>query len=197
MARMVKESSGYVLDASIVDNVKSDDAKVDEKEKEKDKDKDEVQRKDYELPDGKTIIKGNDERLSNCGEIMFNPVKFGLIKNNDNEKNKNVNQGIANLLVNSIGKCDNNVQKDLYGNIVLSGGNCMFDGLDARLMKEASGLISKDIKVGIANNAKIKRSNSVWIGGKIFSQSDQFKQMSFTKKEYQEYGAQIFERKCF
>lgn len=29
-------------------------------------------------------------------------------------------------------KCDVDIRKDLYGNIVLSGGTTMFEGIDAR-----------------------------------------------------------------
>ncbi len=33
-------------------------------------------------------------------------------------------------------KCDADIRKDLYGNIVLAGGSSMFNGLSERLNKE-------------------------------------------------------------
>ena len=44
--------------------------------------------------------------------------------------------GIAKACYNSIQKCDLDKRKDLYNNIVLSGGNSMFNGLPERLTKE-------------------------------------------------------------
>jgi actin-related protein len=41
--------------------------------------------------------------------------------------------GIHELTFQSIMKCDVDVRKDLYGNIVLSGGTTMFTGISERL----------------------------------------------------------------
>ena len=149
-------------------------------------------KKDYELPDG-TLIKVNDKQvdqlLSNCGEMMFNPNEFDVIK--DNPKG-----GIAHLIIQSVAKCDKNIQNDLYSNIVLAGGNCMLNGIDSRLIKEITALTVKDCKINIANNNKIERKYSAWIGAKIFCQSADYKDMLITKSDYQEHGAKIVDRKC-
>lgn len=38
------------------------------------------------------------------------------------------------------GKCDIDVRRELYNNIVLSGGTSMFEGIQARLQKEVSDM---------------------------------------------------------
>nr|POE69735.1 actin-41 [Quercus suber] len=43
----------------------------------------------------------------------------------------------------SIMKCDVDIRKDLYGNIVLSGGSTMFLGIADRMSKEISALAPK------------------------------------------------------
>ena len=43
--------------------------------------------------------------------------------------------GVHEVLHTSIVKCDVDVRKDLYGNIVLSGGNTMFRGMPERLQR--------------------------------------------------------------
>jgi actin-related protein len=48
--------------------------------------------------------------------------------------------GIHEMAYNSIMKCDVDIRKDLYGNIVLSGGTSMFPGIADRMQKEISML---------------------------------------------------------
>jgi len=40
------------------------------------------------------------------------------------------------LTYNSIMKCDVDVRRDLYGNVVMSGGTTMYNGIADRLAKE-------------------------------------------------------------
>jgi actin-related protein len=44
--------------------------------------------------------------------------------------------GVHQTTYDSIMKCEVDIRKDLYGNIVLSGGTTMFEGIDARMEKE-------------------------------------------------------------
>lgn len=47
-------------------------------------------------------------------------------------------------------KCDGDIRKDLYSNIVLSGGTTMFPGLYERLNKEVQAVAGTGMKVRIA-----------------------------------------------
>ena len=49
---------------------------------------------------------------------------------------------------NSIYKCDLDIRRDLYGNIVLSGGTTMFPGIADRMQKELTALAPSSMKVG-------------------------------------------------
>ena len=136
----------------------------------------------YTLPDGHTITIG-DERFR-CPELLFQPVL------NDLET-----KGIHQQVVKSIMKCDIDVHKDLFANIVLSGGNTMFEGFTARLQKEISYLASSSMTVRVI--APEDRKNAVWVGGSILSSFATFPQMVITKEEYDEAGPQIIHRRCF
>ena len=46
--------------------------------------------------------------------------------------------GIHECLSTSIMKCDLDIRRQLYGNIILSGGSTMFDGMGDRLLKEVT-----------------------------------------------------------
>jgi len=138
--------------------------------------------KNYELPDGQVITVGN-ERFR-CPEVMFKPNFIG--KESD---------GIHKTTYDSIMKCDVDIRKDLYGNIVLSGGTTMFEGIAERMEKEIKALAPASMKIKIV--APPERKYSVWIGGSILSSLSTFQQMWISKQEYDESGPQIVHRKCF
>ena len=48
---------------------------------------------------------------------------------------------------NSIYKCDLDIRRDLYGNIVLSGGTTMFPGIADRMQRELTALAPSSMKV--------------------------------------------------
>ena len=108
--------------------------------------------KSYELPDGQVITIGS-ERFR-APEALFQPGMIGLEA-----------VGIHETTFNSIKICDVDIRKDLYGNIVLSGGTTMYNGLPERMQKEISNLAPSTIKVKVV--APPERKYSVWIGGSI------------------------------
>jgi actin len=141
----------------------------------------EVERQ-YELPDGQVITIGA-ERFR-APEVMFNPSMIGLEQ-----------EGVHALTFSSIMKCDVDIRKELYGNVVLSGGTTMYDGIADRLNAELTNLAPSAIKVRVV--APPERKYSVWIGGSILSSLSTFQQMWITKEEYDDSGPQIVHRKCF
>jgi len=138
--------------------------------------------KQYELPDGQVITVGN-ERFR-CPEVLFKPSCIGKEA-----------EGIHVTTYNSIMKCDVDIRKDLYGNIVLSGGTTMFEGIAERMTKEITALAPPSMKIKIV--APPERKYSVWIGGSILSSLSTFQQMWISKQEYDESGPSIVHRKCF
>jgi actin-related protein len=137
--------------------------------------------KNYELPDGQVITIGN-ERFR-CPEVLFKPNFIGLEQ-----------EGIHKLTFQSIMKCDVDIRKDLYGNIVMSGGSTMFDGIAERMQKEISALAPDSMTIKII--APPERKYSVWIGGSILSSLSTFEEMWISKDEYDEAGPSIVHRKC-
>ena len=81
-------------------------------------------------------------------------------------------------------KCDIDVRKDLYENMVMSGGTTMYPGIPERLEKEMVALAPAKMKVKI--NAPEERKFSVWIGGSILSSLSTFATMWVTKEDYEE-----------
>jgi len=138
--------------------------------------------KTYELPDGNMITVGS-ERFR-CPEVLFQPSLVGKEAS-----------GIHDTTFQSIMKCDVDIRKDLYSNIVLSGGTTMFAGIGERMTKELTSLAPSTMKVKTV--APPERKYSVWIGGSILSSLSTFQQMWISKGEYDESGPTIVHRKCF
>ena len=170
--------------------------------------------KNYELPDGQVITIGA-ERFR-CPEVLFQPSLIGMEA-----------AGIHETTYNSIMKCDVDIRKDLYGNIVLSGGSTMFPGIADRMSKEITALAPSSMKIKVV--APPERKYSVWIGGSILASLSTFQQvrhsllslltsllvpffaqvsyrlihfvcsyqMWISKGEYDESGPSIVHRKCF
>ncbi len=89
-------------------------------------------------------------------------------------------------------KCDLDIRKDLYGNIVLSGGSTMYPGLADRMQREINALAPASVKVKIV--APPERKYSVWIGGSILASLSTFQQHWVAKSEYDEAGPAIVHR---
>ena len=103
--------------------------------------------------------------------------------------------GIHETTYNSIMKCDVDIRKDLYANIVCSGGTTMFEGIAERLTKEVTALAPPTMSIKVI--APPERKYSVWIGGSILSALGTFQSMWITKAEYEDAGPSIVHRKCF
>jgi actin-related protein len=135
----------------------------------------------YELPDGQVITIGA-ERFR-CPEVLFKPNFIGLEQ-----------EGVHKLTFSSIMKCDVDIRKDLYNNIVMSGGTTMFSGIAERMQKEIKALAPDSMTIKII--APPERKYSVWIGGSILSSLSTFEEMWIQKSEYDEAGPSIVHRKC-
>ena len=138
---------------------------------------------DYEMPDGEKITL-KQERII-CPEGIF---KSFLLQ----KKDFNITQ----TCFDTIKKYDDKEQKELYNNIILSGGNSMFEGLQERLKKELKDLVPESMKKEVRVIASPKRNYSAVIGGSILSSISSFKDFWVTKAEYEENGADIIFKKC-
>lgn len=78
--------------------------------------------KDIKLPDGRKITL-NKERFI-AGEMLFNPAVAGPEYAHFDTLPK--------LVLKSIKSCSEDVKRDLYSNVILSGGATLFEGFMTR-----------------------------------------------------------------
>ena len=132
-------------------------------------------RQTYTLPDNHTITVGSEQFC--CPEILFQPQILG--RNFD---------GIHKMCCASIIKSNqpDEITRDLFRNIALSGGSSMYPGLPYRFSQEINTLAPSYVHPNVL--AVDSRANNVWIGGSIVASLTAFQDMWLTKQEYQENG---------
>jgi actin-related protein len=136
--------------------------------------------KSYEISDGRIVTVGN-ERFR-APEILFQPAFIGR-----------ESLGVHELIYNSIMKSDIDLRKELWQNIVLSGGSTMFPGLSERLHKELTLLAPKNTTIKVI--ASPERKYFAWVGGSIWACLSTSKWIS--REDYDEAGPAVVHRKCF
>ena len=134
----------------------------------------------YELPDGNFIVIGS-ERFR-CPEALFDPSLIG--RNSD---------GIADSAFNAIKKCDIDIQRDLFKNIMLSGGSTLVPDMINRMTQEIRRLAPNSTKVKVLEGPLHK--NSAWEGGSIVASMSSFQDKLISKAEYNEAGPAIVHQK--
>lgn len=143
--------------------------------------------KKYRLP-GSQQIQVNRECLE-CPEILFQPSYW-------REQMEGSEDGIHQYTYNAIIKCERDIWRDLFRNIVLAGGCTMFKGMKDRMKKEVQALAPSNYMPEVESPAD--RKHSAWLGGAILSSMPRFEPMFIKRSEYEEEGsAAIVHRKCF
>ena len=117
---------------------------------------------DYTLPDGQKIKIG-EERFR-APEILFNPELIG-----------SEYPGVHQIVVDAINRTDMDLRKNLYGNIVLSGGATLCKDFGNRLLQEVQRMAVKDTRIKIF--APPERKYSTWIGGSILAGLSTFRKV--------------------
>jgi centractin len=117
---------------------------------------------DYTLPDGHKIKIG-PERFR-APEILFDPELIGLEY-----------QGVHQMVVDAINRTDMDLRKNLFGNIVLSGGTTLSKGFGDRLLAEVQRLAVKEMRIKIF--APPERKYTTWIGGSILAGLSTFRKV--------------------
>eukprot|EP00899_Mesostigma_viride_P024725 jgi/Mesvir1/5437/Mv15496-RA.1 len=161
----------------------------------------------YELPDG-NVIEIGAERFK-FPEVMFDPAAMlksfpgvalaaaataaaatGAPAVMDASAAAASLQGIAQLVMESVNRCDVDVRRELFSGILLTGGNTVFPNFRERLERQVLEVAPQTARMKVvASNSPAERRFSVWIGGSILASLGSFQQMWMSQKEYKEHGA--------
>jgi actin-related protein len=123
--------------------------------------------KEHLAPDGNKIVIGI-ERFT-APECIFNPSIMG----------KEI-PTLHEALYNAINESDIHYRKELFNNIIISGGNTLFPGLKERLSKELKKIIPETINIKII--APEERILTTWYGGSLLGALPSFMDLTIKKK---------------
>jgi actin-related protein 6 len=115
-------------------------------------------------------------------ELLFNPSDIGLRQ-----------PGIADLVVQVLHGLPVGLWPGLLANIVVVGGNVLFEGFIQRLQKEIVQRVPDDCIVRVARPADA--ITSTWLGGAGLARHPHINRLCVTKKEYEENGQAWVARK--
>ncbi|KAG6002578.1 NuA4 histone acetyltransferase subunit [Claviceps maximensis] len=105
-------------------------------------------------------------------------------------------QTIPELIRASLGAVDVDLRGNLLANVVVTGSTSLINGFNDRLNNELTAMYP-GLKVKIhAAGLTSERRFGAWIGGSILASLGTFHQMWISRKEYEENGASVVEKRC-
>ncbi|KAI1809429.1 chromatin remodeling and histone acetyltransferase complexes subunit putative [Poronia punctata] len=105
-------------------------------------------------------------------------------------------QTIPEMIKACLNAVDVDLRPNLLGNVVVTGGTSLLNGFNDRLNNELMTMHpGMKIKLHAAGLATERRFGA-WIGGSILASLGTFHQMWISRKEYEENGAGIVEKRC-
>lgn len=115
-------------------------------------------------------------------ELLFNPGDIGIDQ-----------LGVADAIMQSLEALPEGLWPGLLSNIVVVGGNALFDGFIQRLQMEIVSRAPDDCVVRVARPAN--PIANTWFGATNFARHDDSLKIGVSKAEYEEHGANWVARK--
>ncbi|XP_038603315.1 actin-85C-like [Tachyglossus aculeatus] len=137
--------------------------------------------RNYLLPDGRPIQVG--DQLWRAPEALFDPLGAGVEA-----------PGVHRMAFHSVTHCSRSTHKEIWANVVLSGGSTLFRGLRERLGRELRALAPEAPPIAIT--APPNRLYSVWVGASVLASLSSFREMWVTGAAYREFGPSVMQRRC-
>ncbi|CAM9539150.1 unnamed protein product [Pylaiella littoralis] len=156
-------------------------------------DEDEARETKYTLPDG-TDIELTDE-LRHIPEMLMENSAMTPLHNQ--KENLSLDLPLPALMRRALEQSDADARKEMVGNVVLTGGGSLFEGMPERITSELTSSLPSAFKVRTLTASPIERRFSVWIGGSILCSLGTFQQLWLSKRQYEEQGPDVAESRRF
>ncbi|CAM9929264.1 unnamed protein product, partial [Scytosiphon promiscuus] len=156
-------------------------------------DEEEERETKYTLPDG-TEIQLTDE-LRHIPEMLMESSAMTPLHNQ--KENLALDLPIPALMRRALEQSDADARKEMVGNVVLTGGGSLFEGMPERITSELTNSLPSAFKVRKDSSTLVARRFSVWIGGSILCSLGTFQQLWLSKRQYEEQGPDMAESRRF
>ncbi len=105
-------------------------------------------------------------------------------------------QTLPGLAQASLANIDVDIRSHLLSHVVVTGGSSLVQGMTDRINFELQNLYpGPRVRLQAPGNL-VERKFASWIGGSILASVGTFHQMWISKKEYEEHGTAIVEKRC-
>jgi actin-related protein len=106
-------------------------------------------------------------------------------------------KGTPALITETVNGCDVDVKKELYSNVLLSGGNVLYGSLIEDLLSKIGEHSPANVKVkSVSVCSPGERKHLSWIGGSIVTSLSSFQSYWVGNQEWKETGSGILDKKC-
>lgn len=105
-------------------------------------------------------------------------------------------QTIPRLIQAAVSHVDADQRPLLLANIVVTGGTSLLHKFTDRLNFEINAMYPSTRNKLIAPGSTVERKYAAWIGGSILASLGSFHQLWVSRKEYEEHGSGIVEKRC-
>jgi actin-related protein len=142
----------------------------------------------YKLPDGQmlTVDAGDSFPFRAPEFFFFDPLRLDW-------SDTQLEQSVPSMIFQSVMESPIDARKKLTENVLLAGGNTMFDGLPEMLFKKLKGE-GKARAGSLRVNATSVRCHSAWLGGTIVAKMPKYEDQLVTVDEYEEEGPKSVHR---
>lgn len=133
---------------------------------------------------------------SSLRDPPLNGLSFDFLSINERIEDIHQTQGLCDMVVSSVRKCDPDIRRDLLGNILIIGSSTLFPGFTKCFEDMLSEKISPMYRIKTVSvmlpEEKIFAS---WIGGSIVSSLVTFQPFWFSREEFMKHGAEYIMEK--
>lgn len=145
----------------------------------------------FEMPDGWNQV-FTAQRFK-AAEGLFEASAAQVDAENPRPKDDQTIMRLVQAAVNSV---DTDQRPTLLGNIVVTGGSTLLYRFTDRLQHEVNVTYPSTRNKVIATSSVPERKYGAWVGGSILASLGSFHQLWISKKEYEEHGPNIVEKRC-
>ena len=156
---------------------------------------DSLDSREYEFPTGYHSLFGIERY--HIPELLFDP---SLIRTAGSH-NLNSMLGVTNLIHNCLSLTDQDIRPQLWGNIIVSGGNSCIHGFLERVTADCTRRSTSSAKLKVVATTggperASERMFAPWTGGSILGSLGTFQNMWISRSDYEETGKIIVAKKC-
>lgn len=146
----------------------------------------------FEMPDGWNQMFPAVDRYRPVESIFDAKLAFSDAANPP----PSPSQTIIALIQSSLSQIDVDIRATMLAHIILTGGSSLYSGFAERMQQELTAAYpGTKVRIAASSNP-VERKFGSWIGGSILASLGTFHQMWISRKEYEEQGAGIVEKRC-